>query len=240
MLGDSAVVKNNGTCDTSSADKACKVRYLRKANIGLAIWGIRSIGDEKSDEILGQFVDSHEQDYLELEECGSLLASLFNSKLDKAGHTGSDREGGIHLCGYINQQPKLWHVHWSATENQGLWGLARDIPESKDIAEDVFMHNLQEGSIAQLSNGFYKTLDMARQGLFTYSKLLMKEKNLRFPEDTVEGHILYARTMFLMVSAAIQRSREPCYVDENIRMIVFDKIGLERPIMQITISQEAR
>ncbi|MHA1666864.1 MAG: hypothetical protein ACTSW7_05800 [Candidatus Thorarchaeota archaeon] len=238
MMGDSAVVRRKGSAEVGSSDKACKIHYLKESNIGAALWGIRSIGNEKADLILENFVESNNQTVLGLEECGNNLAEIFNRKFDEAQYIGEERQGGIHLCGYINGQPKLWHVHWSATANKGFWALAKDLPEGDELSENEFEKLLRDGRSAQLANGFYRVLNMAREGIMVYSNLLMNESGLRFPEDSIEGQIVFVRTMFLMVSAAMKRTDQPQYVDDNIRVVVFDRLGLIKPIMRLSMHEE--
>jgi hypothetical protein len=239
MLGDSAVVSVSRGIARSAPEKANKVHYFQKANIGAAIWGIRSIGDDNSDQLLRELVQTHDSADLSLETCGQLLADTLNAALDQAGVSGKDREGGIHLGGYVLGYPKLWHVHWCASGSEGRWALAKDFPESKGLSDTKMESLLSEGGSVQLANGFYRYLNVARECLKLYSILLQLNRRHRFPEDTIDGRIIYVRTLFMLVPAALKSTIEPLYVDENIRLVAFDKSGCIKGPLRITLEEDS-
>jgi hypothetical protein len=239
MLGDSAVIRRASGVDINSPDKAEKIQYFRKANIGAGIWGVRSIGAEKSDEILARFALERDSMDLGLERCGQELARIFNDLLDKAGLEGKAREGGIHLGGYVEGHPKLWHVHWSATGVDGPWALAKDFPESKGWSDERMDGIIRSGGSVQIANGFYHYLNLARFCLRMYSKLLRLYKGHEFPANSIDGRITYVRTLFLLVPAALKSPNSPVYVDENIRLVSFDHSGCIKGPLKIRLAEDS-
>ena len=51
--------------------------------------------------------------------------------------------------------------------------------------------------------------------------------------------MIYVRTLFLVVPALLESTTAPKYVNNDLRMIVFDAKGLIEPILRITMSTES-
>lgn len=236
MIGDTAVVRREGGAAVSNAGDADKVQYFTEAKIGAAIWGIRSIGETTSDIVLAKFIRDHDSTGLGLEECGNGLARRFNELMDGAGLDTRDRAGGIHLGGYIGENPKLWHVHWSAKGVDGPWALAKDFPEGTSRSEEEMLEDIRERrGNAQLVNGMNRELNMAREAIQFFSRLLEIHSLGTFPHDSILGRIRYVRMLHGMVSAALFVPGKPVYVSEKQKLIAFDRHGIiEGPIYYST------
>lgn len=236
MIGDTAVVRRAGGVAVGNAGDADKVQYFTEAKIGAAIWGILSIGKTTSDLVLAEFIRDHDSAGLGLEECGNGLARRFNELMDSAGLDTRDRAGGIHLGGYIGENPKLWHVHWSATGVDGPWALAKDFPEGTGRSDKEMLDDIRERrGNAQLANGMNRILNMAREATWQYSGLLEKHERLIFPHDSIDGQIRYVRMLHGMVSAALDDPTQPIYVSEKQKLIAFDRHSIiEGPVYYST------
>lgn len=136
MVGDSAITFDYGTLQHVKSG-ALKIQYSRAANIGFAVWGNAQVLGRQIDLWLNDFVDCIEEK-APLDRVASRLVTSITVELEQENKPWKDLVFGIHIAGYINDLPRLWHIHCGhSNEPPHEPRLYHDFPEDKKWSEEA-------------------------------------------------------------------------------------------------------
>ena len=157
VVGDTAVTVN-GTDIVLGAEK---VHYSDEANMGFAIWGNACLAGRRVDELISTFVAGLTRSSSP-RSVGRELAAELTREGEKDGRGWKALRGGVHVCGYEDKLPVLFHVH-TGLENpapQGPFQLYEDFPDASELCH--------------LRNGYYEMFGHLFSGIEQYATGLSK------------------------------------------------------------------
>ena len=111
VVGDTAVTIRKPNCPTPEVVlRAEKIHYSAEAGIGFAIWGNACLDGRRVDELVSAFAGSLTR-AASPRSAGRALASLLTTEGQRDGRSWEALRGGVHVCGYQEAVPVLFHVH---------------------------------------------------------------------------------------------------------------------------------
>jgi hypothetical protein len=226
MVGDSAVTKRQAGGKSVSAD-AVKVQYSAKANVGFAIWGKAAMSSTRFDYWLRDFITNEIGESDAIEGIGAKLADQINSDLSKMGRPWSALVRGVHLAGYRDGEPVLFHVHCGHQgEPSHELRLYHDYPDDQKISAKEFDAILKSGYV-HLRNGYHPHFAVLFNSLFPYTAQLREIANIQFPYPNIEGRLAFYKLLVKFVAETLKASREHPGVNDMLGAIAFDRTGIK-------------
>src|SRR5438093_5376229 len=156
MVGDSAITRRKGGKLIDVLSDGSKIQYSEEANIGFAIWGRCNLADQRVDAWLRDFIKSEVRCGDSVESVGERLAKSLNKKIEAMKEPWKEQVRGIHLTGFRDDKPVLFHVHCGhPTEIPHELRLYHDYPDDQKWPMEEFESLLSRG-VTHLRNGFIK------------------------------------------------------------------------------------
>ena len=206
MVGDSAVTKRQGGGKTVGAD-AVKIQYSAKANVGFAIWGKAAMSSTRFDYWLKDFITNEIGEGEAIEEIGAKLADQINSDLSKLGGPWASLVRGIHLAGYRDDEPVLFHVHCGHEgEAPHELRLYHDFPDDLKMPAKEFDEALRSGYV-HLRNGYHPHFAVLFNSLFGYTAKLREIGKIEFPYPDIEGRLAFYKLLVKFVAETLKASK---------------------------------
>jgi hypothetical protein len=223
MVGDSAVTnQQNGTV----SDGAAKVQYSPVANVGFALWGNANVGSGLLDEWLAGFISTRIGSIDSVEEIGQRLATDLNSLLLPSGRSWKSLVRGIHLTGYRDGLPVLFHVHCGhPDEPPHELRLYRDFPEDHSYGQDVYRAMLTSHFL-HLRNGYHALFGPLFESSLEYSANLNALLHKQLPHPSLEGRLDFYKLLVKFVAGTLKAARLPQEVNEKLSAVAFSETGL--------------
>ncbi len=222
MVGDSAVSRGR----ESMVSGAVKVQYSTVANIGVALWGNANVGSSRMDYWISDFIQNFVQPNDTVENVGQKIVEQLNPILSASGKPWKDLVRGIHLAGYRNGNPCLFHVHTGHdTEPAHELTLYMDYPDGKGWSEYYFNFLLEFGFI-QLRNGYHPLFAPLFEHVLEYSKQLRANFNISLPQPTLASRLEFYKLLVRFVAGTLVASGERQAVNDIISAVAFNKDGL--------------
>lgn len=208
VVGDSAV-----TIGTKVVHGAQKVHYSDEATIGFAIWGNACFAGRRLDSIVSSFATSLSKTATP-RSAGRELAALLGAEGKKDGRNWLDLRGGIHVCGYQDTIPVLFHVHTGhePPAPQGPFQLYEDFPDGRN-----FCH---------LRNGYYKMFAPLFDGMQQYIGGL-SQLGFKWPNESVEDRVSYYSLMVDTISRTLDAAGRIQSVGGSVSAFAFNQNGLQ-------------
>jgi hypothetical protein len=208
VVGDSAVTKG-----TNVVYGAEKIHYSSAANIGFAIWGNACLVGQRVDEIIALFVSGLDGSTTP-RNAGLQLAMLLNERGMQDGRDWLKLRGGVHICGYQNTTPVLFHVHTGhdPPEPQGPFQLHEDYP------------NATAGY--HLRNGYYHMFAGLFDGMQHYAERL-GQLGFRWPNGGVEDRVAYYSIMVETVARTLEAAGRQPSVGGLVSALAFNRSGIQ-------------
>jgi hypothetical protein len=225
MVGDSAVTAAAGV-----EDGAVKIQYAEAANIGFALWGDALVGKTYMDRWLAEFIQNQVPAGETVEDVGQKLVATLNPILAESGCPWSEMVRGIHLAGYRNGLPVLFHVHCGHEgEPPHELRLYRDYPDDQGWSEAQFNEILNKpDDFVHLRNGYFRHFAPLFSNILTYSVQIKALLNIDFPYRSLEGRLDFYKTLVRFVADVLAASRENPGVNERLSAIAFNEKGIRR------------
>jgi len=208
VVGDSAV-----TVGMKVVYGAEKVHYSSASNIGFAVWGNACLAGHRVDELLSNFVENLGTSHTP-RSAGNELAALLNREATVDGRDWRALRGGVHVCGYENSVPVLFHVHTGADlpAPQGPYELHEDFPDAS--------------ARCHLRNGYYKMFSGLFDGMERYTEHLAGI-GFEWPNKFIEDRVSYYTIMVDTVSQTLQAARRTQSVGGQVSAFAFNRDGIQ-------------
>lgn len=223
MVGDSAVTdQSNGAVSSGAA----KVQYSPLANIGFALWGNAHVDHRRLDVWLGEFISTRISRADTVEEIGQRLATDLNSILSSTGQPWRNLVRGIHLTGFRNGVPVLFHVH-CGNDNEPAHELRlyRDFPDDQHWSE-AYYRRMLNFSFIHLRNGYHPLFAPLFDRAVQYAGDLRAQFNIQLPHPSIEGRLEFYKQLVRYVAGTLKAARLSQGVNENLSAIAFTEKGL--------------
>lgn len=226
MVGDSAVTKRQNGLTTVSAD-AVKIHYSARANVGFAIWGRAAMRATRFDYWLRNFIETEIAEGDSVEAIGTKLAEQINADLAKMNKPWTSLVRGVHVAGYRDGNPVLFHVHCGhANEPSHELRLYRDYPDDQKISPEQFSAALNSGYV-HLRNGYHPHFGALFNSLLGYTAELRRAANVLFPYPSTEGRLEFYKLLVKFVAETLVASKQHPGVNDILGAIAFDETGMK-------------
>ncbi len=230
MVGDSAVTHSRAGTPIGVSSGAAKVQYSSEANIGFAMWGNAIVQGQQLDSWIKNFIDSTIKKNEDLEVVGQRLTSEVRTALEKENRPWSELVFGIHLSGYKNGLPRLWHIHCGhSNEPPHEPRLYHDYPEDQNWTEEyyrILFFSQGETASAHLRNGYTPHYAMLSKAMLDYVNGLRDTLGIQLPKDSLEGHLSFHKILVKFVAGALVAAGAHTGVQEDLPSISFTQNGM--------------
>lgn len=223
MVGDSAVTRSDG----SVVSGALKVQYSEAANMGFALWGTAGVDNRRLDFWLADFISNGIKAGDTVEAVGKRLADDLNPILLKSGNSWSSMVRGIHVAGFRNGLPVLFHVHCGHdNEPAHELRLYKDYPDDQNWSESFFERTLSFGFI-HLRNGYHPLFAPLFQRALQYAGDLRANFNIQIPHPSLDGRLEFYKLLVRYVAGTLKASKLTPGVNDALSAIGFTVNGLQ-------------
>lgn len=228
MVGDSAVTFMGPP--KRAYPKASKIHYCESANAGIALWGNAYFAGIQLDQWIGEFQGRFREDAIGFEEFAELLAEDALRLSSQDDRQWEDKAFGIHVAGYINGIPRLWHIHCGHRhETPHEPRLYRDFPEDKGWTERQFeaLLNCDRPRVPiHLRNGYTPYYGLLFENMYRYSQQLYHYMGVKLPQESLMGSIEFHKSLIKFVAGALVAAGEHPGVNDELSYIGFYKDGV--------------
>ena len=223
MVGDSAITRR-GEGPVRISDDGIKVQYSARANIGFAIWGRCNLPDQRLDYWLRDFIEASVREGNSVEDVGVRLADGLNEQIARMAEP---RRLGIHIAGFRDGIPVLFHVHSGHLEEQPHeLRLYRDYPDDKQIPPDEFEKLLARGVVFHLRNGYYVTFSALFDSMLHYIEGLRELLGVELPQPSIRGRLDFYKLLVRFVADTLKITARTQSVNDRLCCVAFDGGGL--------------
>ncbi len=201
---------------------AVKVQYSKEANVGFAIWGRANVGMDRMDFWLRDFIAKEVQRRDTIESIGERLTESLNKAIVTDGQVGPNDIRGIHIAGYRDFKPVLFHIH-------GSFPLVfhHDYPDDQNITPADFELRLKNGGHAQLRNGLHTHFAILYASSLVFTEGLKAHLNVDFPQHSLQGRLDYYKILVRFVADTLLATGQHPGVNQQLSAIAFDCAGLQ-------------
>ncbi|MBI2290092.1 MAG: hypothetical protein HYU73_07115 [Betaproteobacteria bacterium] len=207
-VGDSAVTIGNRV-----VYGAQKLHYSSLANLGFAVWGNACLRGHRVDDLLSSYVASLGSSATP-RAAGRELAALLAHEGALDGRDWERLRGGVHICGYENDLPVLFHIHTGddPPATQGPFQLHEDYPDGS--------------AGCQLRNGYYKIFAGLFDGMEHYAQRL-GGLGYKWPYERIEDRVSYYSIMVDTVARTLEAARRVPSVGGSVSAFAFNRDGIQ-------------
>jgi hypothetical protein len=211
VVGDTAVtVMKGGAAEVFPW--ARKVHYAAKPKIGFAIWGNACLGNHRLDEFVSDFAGSLSRTESP-RSAGQNLAAALVDEGKNDGRPWKELRGGVHVCGYQNGTPVLFHVHTGHRENpQGPYQLHEDCTDASRGYH--------------LRNGYYEMFGILFDQMQKYVVGLRQQLGFTWPDRSVEDRVSYHSMLVETVAKTLVAAGQVPAVGNLVSAFAFNRDGL--------------
>lgn len=216
VVGDTAVTIKGRNGAKEVMFGAEKVNYAAAANIGFAIWGNACLAGRRVDELVSEFADNLTSTE-NPRSAGRSLADMLAHEGRKDGRPWDKLRGGVHVCGYEDDIPVLFHVHTGdeLPSPQRPFNLYEDFPDARDASTGV-----------HLRNGYYQMFAPLFDGMQHYAAAL-RQLNFTWPESCVEDRVSYYSIMVETVARTLEAAGRVSSVGNLVSAFAFNRDGIQ-------------
>jgi hypothetical protein len=209
VVGDSAVTLNKNRIVFGAE----KIHYSDQATVGFAIWGNACLAGRRIDELVAAFVEGL-PNTASPRSAGRDLAAFLVDEGKKDGRPWNALRGGVHVCGYQDTVPVLFHIHTGPDlpQNQGPFELHEDYPNASDGAH--------------LRNGYYRVFAALFSGMEEYAAGL-SQLGFKWPYEAVEDRVSYYSIMVETVARTLESAGRLPAVGGVVSALAFNRNGLQ-------------
>ena len=227
VVGDRAVTRSSSL--GLEILEARKVWYSKKANIALAFWGNANLPGGKSlQDWARQFTDTINRRDTVSEVCDR-LADTLNLELECLGKEWWEMRRGIHVSGYENGVPVIFHVH---TGDPQLFHhsleVHRDYPDVHVGDAEEYRRRLGHSEFFQLRNGYFGLFEILAKGVFESGDELSKLLKKPIPARSLEGQAAFDEALVRLAAGILKAAQLPQSVSPRLDTIAFTSQGRVR------------
>jgi len=224
VVGDRAVTRRSDA--GVEIHEAQKVWYAPEANVALAFWGNADLPNGESlEEWAGRFVSKIEGND-NVATISDRLVNTLNPELESLGKAWSHLRRGIHVSGYENGLPVIFHVHTGDPRAfHHALEVHRDYPDVHGGGVEPYRQHLQAGGFAQLRNGYYELFATLARTIFESQKELSSLFGVPVPAPTLHGQAAFDETLVRLAGGLLKSAQLPQRVGIEPDVIAFTPQG---------------
>jgi hypothetical protein len=163
----------------------------------------------------------------DIDDLAQRLSNSLKIELEQEKKSWDKLGFGIHVAGYKNGCPRLWHIHCGhANEPTHEPRLYQDYPEDQSWDEKHYQKMLNDPAFfCHLRNGYIPYYANLFESIKTYSNSL-KKMGINFPQNTLESRIKFHKLLITFVAGVLSASGEHIGVNAELSSIAFTQDGL--------------
>ncbi len=225
VVGDRAVTRRSDSGVEILAAK--KVWYSPEANVALAFWGNANLsGDESLEEWARRFVSNIQSHDSVASVCERLVSTL-NPELESLGNSWSYLRREIHVSGYENDLPVIFHVHTGdPREFHHSLEVHRDYPDIHGGGPEKYRQHLDNGGLVQLRNGYYGLFATLAQVVFESRADLSALLERQVPAPSQNGQAAFDEALVRLAAGILKSAQLPQSVGTDLDVVSFTSRGL--------------
>lgn len=229
VVGDRAVSRSGGGQVTKVLEEpATKIFFAEAANISLAFWGRTQLASGSLSEFAESFLSKELTRRRELRKVARLLAHQLYQQLEPL-HTGSttwsDLRRGVHVGGFVDGIPHVWHVHTGTQEHGKRPEAHQDFPRIHGGGSRKYGAFLESGGYARLFNGFSELYDVVSSIGEDLRNRLESEFEVTIPAPNLRGQLAYERGFARLCADMLLAADCTPQISTEFDVIAFDANG---------------
>ena len=210
------------------ATPAEKLFYSDSANLAFACWGSAAFDGESYEQWLRRFVNTIASG-TSLAEASDELASQLNSRLNSLAarlHGWADLHRGIHVSGYVDDLPCIYHVH-TGDPNIAHHPLRvyRDFPDIYAEGDENYRRTLASGKYAQIFNGFHELYGTVGGKVGELRDELQRQFDVIIPAPSLRGQLELSRALVRFAGGLLRAADRAPQVSLEITDVAFTQAG---------------
>lgn len=227
MVGDSAVTFHEGGHPKVRSGVA-KIQYSDQANIGFAMWGRACVGTVPMDRWLSAFIADQTAAGDRLADVASRLADSLNADLSALGPVAWNKQRrGIHVAGYVEGLPHLYHVHTGGDANASHeLRVFPDFPFGAQISLADYRDRLENVGGYHLRNGFYEVFGSLFDATYAFTSQL-PQWGFQWPNRSLNDRGSLYRLLVQLVSDVLVAEGRLPQVGGPLSSIGFSPVGIQ-------------
>lgn len=207
-----------------------KLYYSAAANISLAFWGRTRMPQGMQLEGWAQrFVQEQLGKPRKLPEVAEELAAQLAAELAPLREECGSWETlhrGVHVAGYDDGDPCIWHVHTGSRETCFHPPRAHaDFPEIHGGGREVYRRTLADGKTVQLRNGFHELYSTVSASTLALRDQLQQEFQVVIPAPTLRGQLALSRATVRLAADLLTAADVAPQVSVEFDQVAFDANG---------------
>lgn len=230
MVGDRATRYQCGE-HIETKDVASKVFYSKTLNMGFSCWGNASFNGKQMDFWMENFINSQIRPNDTMKQVALNLEQQLQKELSETKKPWEELVFGIHVAGYMDNFPRLWHIHCGHHgEPPHEPRLHFDFPEDTDHTSlDILerdMKNAANPLSFHLRNGKLGLFAHLFNSMKNYMASLKQNEGIDFPYNSLEGHLEFYRLLVEFIANMLSATKQKRLISKETTFIAFDKNGL--------------
>lgn len=229
VVADHAVTRRD--LSTGSAEilptAAQKTWYHETANVSLAAWG--SIYAPKGivyEDWLATFAQRELRRVQTPGRIANLLAQQLKEFLQPCRPMPwRDLRRGIHVAGFEQRLPVIYHVHMGTPELSSWPQAFRDFPDIHGGGGAKYRSFIDGGGRAQLRNGYHELYSSIASVAVQLKVSLEAEYDVIIPAPTLRGQVALDRALVRFVAGLLESAEVVQAVSEDVTAIAFGPDG---------------
>ena len=155
-----------------------------------------------------------------------LLVSTLNPELESLGRPWSYLRRGIHVSGYENGLPVIFHVHTGDPRAfHHALEVHRDYPDIHGGGLEPYRQHLAIGGFAQLRNGYYGLFATLARTAFESQEELSSLLGVPVPAPTIRGQAAFDEALVRLAGGLLKSAQLPQSVGTEPDVIAFTSQG---------------
>jgi hypothetical protein len=224
MIGDSAVTIRDAM-GPRVREGAAKIHYSPTANIGFAIWGGACVDGKRMDFWMADFLSSMKAAE-PLPAVADRLAAELNQELVREGKAWGELRRGIHVAGYHDGLPTLYHIHTGDPAlPQHELRVFKDFPDGTKKNRHAYLNELRVGTY-HLRNGYYKMFGPLFDAAYKYSQDL-HSLGFKWPYRGLEDRVTFFSLLTRFLADTLAAADFHPGVNATVSAIGFTEAGLQ-------------
>jgi hypothetical protein len=229
LIGDRAVSRmtSSGQAEVLE-DEATKIFYSDRANIGLAYWGKTKLANGTLADFAKRFLEQEldrERPLLEVAEQLATQLMVEVEPLHRGSTTWADLSRGVHVSGFVNGEPHIYHVHMGTAFSGKAPEVHQDFPNGFDGGQKAYSSFLEGGGFARLFNGFSPLYDVVGVSMKGLREQLEKEFAVQIPAPKLGGQVAFERSIVRLCADLLLSSDRAPQVGAVLDTIAFTARG---------------
>lgn len=224
VVGDRAVTRRSQSGVEIIESK--KVWYACEANVALAFWGNANLpSGESLEDWAARFV-TNITGIDSVSSVSERLVSVLNPLLESLGNSWSSLRRGVHVSGYENDVPVIFHVHTGDPKAfHHALEVHRDYPDLHGGGLDSYRQLLADGGLAQLRNGYYELFVTLAQAACDARGALSSLLGVPVPAPSLQGQAAFDEALVRLSAGMLKSAQLPQSVGADLDVIAFNAKG---------------